>query len=221
MGSDRHYSEEAPAREVTVGAFWMDPCTVANAEFARFVAETIYVTVAERPVDPALYPGAKSELLVPSSVPADGHHARAADATARHVGATDWCADSTRRRRAARDDAAADRCDTNRARRRNAARRHSASRRFNSRRRPRRPDDRRSSPAVRASGHEPAADHGASVSRSRSGPSRSATPRRLPGSAAAGGCRRRSARLRRAGAAHAGPSVRRRAALERLARRRS
>ena len=68
MGSDRHYPEEAPARQVTVGAFWMDPRTVTNAEFARFVDETKHVTVAERPVDPAQYPGAKPELLIPSSV---------------------------------------------------------------------------------------------------------------------------------------------------------
>ena len=37
MGSDRHYPEEAPAREATVGAFLMDACTVTNEEFARFV----------------------------------------------------------------------------------------------------------------------------------------------------------------------------------------
>ena len=56
MGSDRFYPEEAPVRETTVGAFLMDACTVTNAEFARFVDETKYVTVAERPVDPAAYP---------------------------------------------------------------------------------------------------------------------------------------------------------------------
>ena len=68
MGSDQHYPEEAPARQVTVGAFWIDPHAVTNAEFARFVDETRHVTVAERPVDPAQYPGAKPELLIPSSV---------------------------------------------------------------------------------------------------------------------------------------------------------
>jgi formylglycine-generating enzyme len=68
MGSDRFYPEEAPVREATVGAFLMDACTVTNEEFARFVDETKYVTLAERPVDPAAYPGAKPEMLVPSSV---------------------------------------------------------------------------------------------------------------------------------------------------------
>jgi formylglycine-generating enzyme required for sulfatase activity len=41
---------------------------VTNAEFRRFVDATAYVTLAERPVDPADYPGAQPELLVPSSV---------------------------------------------------------------------------------------------------------------------------------------------------------
>ncbi|MDX2091479.1 MAG: formylglycine-generating enzyme family protein [Kofleriaceae bacterium] len=68
MGSDKHYPEEAPAHEVTVDAFWMDVHTVTNAEFARFVEATGYVTLAEKPADPAMYPGAKPEMLAPSSV---------------------------------------------------------------------------------------------------------------------------------------------------------
>lgn len=67
MGSDEHYPEEAPAHRVKVGGFWMDRHTVTNREFERFVAETSYVTLAERPADPADYPGAIPELLVPSS----------------------------------------------------------------------------------------------------------------------------------------------------------
>ena len=46
----------------------MDQHTVTNAEFARFVKETGYVTSAERAPDPADYPGAKPELLVAASV---------------------------------------------------------------------------------------------------------------------------------------------------------
>jgi formylglycine-generating enzyme len=68
MGSDRHYPEEAPAHRVTVSGFWMDQNTVTNAEFRRFVDATGYVTLAERPANAADYPGAKPELLVPSSV---------------------------------------------------------------------------------------------------------------------------------------------------------
>jgi formylglycine-generating enzyme required for sulfatase activity len=68
MGSDRHYREEAPIRLATVAGFWMDARPVTNAEFRRFVKATGYVTLAERPPDPALYPGAKPEMLVPGSV---------------------------------------------------------------------------------------------------------------------------------------------------------
>ena len=68
MGSDRHYPEEAPAHKVKVAGFWIGAYAVTNAEFARFVDATGYVTVAERPADPADYPGAQPELLVPASV---------------------------------------------------------------------------------------------------------------------------------------------------------
>src|SRR4029453_18986457 len=67
MGSDHHYPEEAPAHPVTVDGFWIDQHTVTNASFARFVRATGHVTVAERAADPADYPGALPELLVPVS----------------------------------------------------------------------------------------------------------------------------------------------------------
>lgn len=68
MGSNHHYPEEAPAHKVSVGGFWMDSHTVTNDEFTRFVAATGHVTLAEKPADPRDYPGAKPELLAPSSV---------------------------------------------------------------------------------------------------------------------------------------------------------
>jgi formylglycine-generating enzyme len=68
MGSDDHYPEEAPVHRVTVDGFWMDQHTVTNEEFARFVKNTRYVTLAERAPDPADYPGATPDLLVPASV---------------------------------------------------------------------------------------------------------------------------------------------------------
>jgi formylglycine-generating enzyme len=67
MGSDRHYPEEAPAHRVVVDGFWIDRHQVTNEVFEQFVSETGYVTVAERPPNPADYPGAKPELLEPSS----------------------------------------------------------------------------------------------------------------------------------------------------------
>jgi sulfatase modifying factor 1 len=68
MGSDKHYAEEAPAHLVELSGFWIDRHTVTNEMFARFVAETGHVTVAERPANPEDYPGAKPELLQPASV---------------------------------------------------------------------------------------------------------------------------------------------------------
>lgn len=68
MGSDNHYPEETPAHRVKVDGFWMDKCTVTNRDFQAFVDATGYVTVAERPADPKNYPGAKPELLSPSSI---------------------------------------------------------------------------------------------------------------------------------------------------------
>jgi formylglycine-generating enzyme len=68
MGSDAHYPEEAPARNVSVDHFWIDRFQVTNRQFAEFVDGTGYVTVAERPLDPADFPGAPAENLVPGSL---------------------------------------------------------------------------------------------------------------------------------------------------------
>jgi formylglycine-generating enzyme required for sulfatase activity len=68
MGSDRHYPEERPARRVLVDGFWIDRYQVTNDDFADFVADTGYITVAERPPDAADYPGAIPELLVAASM---------------------------------------------------------------------------------------------------------------------------------------------------------
>lgn len=61
-------SDARPVREVEVDGFWMDRTEVTNAEFAAFVRDTGYVTVAERSPDPDLFPGAPRELLVPGSI---------------------------------------------------------------------------------------------------------------------------------------------------------
>ncbi|RLP22459.1 formylglycine-generating enzyme family protein [Mesorhizobium sp. YM1C-6-2] len=67
MGSDHHYPEEAPAHRVRVDGFWIDRFAVTNREFEKFVKETGYVTMAERPVNPDDYPDALPEMLAPSS----------------------------------------------------------------------------------------------------------------------------------------------------------
>jgi formylglycine-generating enzyme required for sulfatase activity len=68
MGSENFYPEERPTRRVRVERFSIDRYAVTNAQFARFIDETGYVTVAERPIDPAQYPGAIEELCVPGSL---------------------------------------------------------------------------------------------------------------------------------------------------------
>jgi sulfatase modifying factor 1 len=68
MGSDDFYPEERPVHEVSVDGFWMDEHQVTVAEFRRFVKATGYVTVAERPLEAAEYPGATPDLLVPGSL---------------------------------------------------------------------------------------------------------------------------------------------------------
>ncbi|HZB25373.1 MAG TPA: SUMF1/EgtB/PvdO family nonheme iron enzyme, partial [Vicinamibacterales bacterium] len=56
-----------PSHLVEVDGFWMDRAPVTNTEFARFVNQTGYVTVAERPLDPAQYPGVPRDKLVSGS----------------------------------------------------------------------------------------------------------------------------------------------------------
>lgn len=53
MGTNEEdaYPAEKPAVEVEVSGFWMDTHEVTNAEFAKFVEATGYVTVAERKVE--------------------------------------------------------------------------------------------------------------------------------------------------------------------------
>jgi len=68
MGSQDFYPEERPVRRVEVDGFWMDDHPVTVAEFRRFTFATGYVTIAERPLDPAQYPGADPALLKPGAL---------------------------------------------------------------------------------------------------------------------------------------------------------
>lgn len=68
MGSDKpHFPDAKPIHEVTLKGFWMDEHEVTNAEYAEFVNATGYVTIAERPLNPADFPGVPVENLVPGS----------------------------------------------------------------------------------------------------------------------------------------------------------
>ena len=68
MGSTSFYPEEAPIHTVAVAAYAIERHPVTNAQFAEFVDDTGYVTVAERELDPALYPGANPADLVPGAL---------------------------------------------------------------------------------------------------------------------------------------------------------
>jgi len=85
MGSDADYAyaNEKPAHRVQVAPFFLDAKPVTNAEFARFVEATGYITVAERAVDweelrkqvPPGTPRPPDEALQPGSLifkPTDG-----------------------------------------------------------------------------------------------------------------------------------------------------
>jgi formylglycine-generating enzyme required for sulfatase activity len=70
MGSD-FLPEEGRIRQTRVDDFWIDVHEVTNRQFAEFVAATGYVTMAEKPVDPALFgvpvDQIPAEMLLPGS----------------------------------------------------------------------------------------------------------------------------------------------------------
>jgi sulfatase modifying factor 1 len=75
MGSEAFYAEEGPVHEAHVGPFALAVHAVTNRDFATFVDATGYVTVAERELDPADFPGADLASLEPGSLvftPTDG-----------------------------------------------------------------------------------------------------------------------------------------------------
>jgi formylglycine-generating enzyme required for sulfatase activity len=66
MGSE-DFADSKPVHTVTVNSFWMDEHEVTNAQFAAFVKATSYITVAERKLNPADFPGVPLDKLVPGS----------------------------------------------------------------------------------------------------------------------------------------------------------
>jgi formylglycine-generating enzyme required for sulfatase activity len=68
MGSNKFYPEEKPAHKVTVDRFWINKCLVTNKEYNAFVLATNYVTVDERPLNPAEFPTIAKEDLIPGSM---------------------------------------------------------------------------------------------------------------------------------------------------------
>ena len=68
MGLPGMMDNARPAHDVTVNSFWMDITEVTNEQFAKFVDATGYKTIAERPLNPADFPGVDPALLAPGSV---------------------------------------------------------------------------------------------------------------------------------------------------------
>ncbi len=69
MGSDYEpFGDARPIHAVELEGFWMDRTPVTNEQFARFVRETGYVTVAERKPDPKDFPGVPAVVLMPGSL---------------------------------------------------------------------------------------------------------------------------------------------------------
>lgn len=68
MGS-KDFPDARPVHEVELTeGFWLDSTEVTNAEFRRFVDSTGYKTIAERPLDPADFPGVPEAKLVSGSL---------------------------------------------------------------------------------------------------------------------------------------------------------
>jgi formylglycine-generating enzyme required for sulfatase activity len=63
MGSTQFHDEEGPVRSMRVATFWIDRFDVTNAQFAKFVASTHYVTDAERKPDRKEYPEIPADKL--------------------------------------------------------------------------------------------------------------------------------------------------------------
>ena len=57
-----------PLHQVHLKAFWIDKTEVTNEQFARFVQETAYKTVAERKPDPKEFPGVPDDKLIAGSL---------------------------------------------------------------------------------------------------------------------------------------------------------
>ena len=69
MGSDEpKFTDARPWHRVHLSGYWIDKNLVTNAQFARFVAATHYLTVAERKPKTEDFPNAPPEVLVPGSV---------------------------------------------------------------------------------------------------------------------------------------------------------
>lgn len=82
MGSASFYPEERPVHTAKVEDFFLAECAVTNAEFAEFVGETGYLTIAERPLSKQQFPKLPEAERAPGSL--------VFHATAGPVDLSDW-----------------------------------------------------------------------------------------------------------------------------------
>ena len=68
MGSQQFYPDEGPVHEACVAPFAIERHPVTNAQFSEFIAETGYLTVAERPLEPRLFPDLAPSDLDPGAL---------------------------------------------------------------------------------------------------------------------------------------------------------
>jgi len=68
MGSEQYYADEGPVHEVAVADFLIDQHPVTNRQFAAFVADTDYVTTAERPLSADEFPELSESERAPGSL---------------------------------------------------------------------------------------------------------------------------------------------------------
>jgi formylglycine-generating enzyme len=68
MGSQQFYPDEGPVHAEHVQPFAIEQHPVSNAQFSKFVDDTGYLTVAERPLDPALFPDLVAEDRQPGAL---------------------------------------------------------------------------------------------------------------------------------------------------------
>nr|WP_035799727.1 formylglycine-generating enzyme family protein [Crocosphaera chwakensis] len=69
MGSDNQdFIEEKPVDDVTVDSFCIDTYEITNSQFAKFVKETGYQTIAERPLSKEQFPNLPDEQRKPGSL---------------------------------------------------------------------------------------------------------------------------------------------------------
>ena len=68
LGAGAIYPDESPQKTVDVEGFWIDTYEVSNAQFARFVKESGYITFSERQKSAQEYPEIPAPLRAPGSV---------------------------------------------------------------------------------------------------------------------------------------------------------